>query len=451
MPSQHEEVLAKIVAEEMGRAGMTGLEPSEVAKGVLSGSPQHTALMQLLMDTGNPDLSITEVQQKYPDITDNPDTPDVDEGLPALRAKQWEGFEGRGWTQKELDELNAKGVYHHHRLLSRGGKQAYDWSVNRDFLNTLIDSQKPPEPGKPPKYPAPWTGTTADQHLAGAAQQWNERRASKHAHMDNDRMMQSDENPFGWLINNLFDPVTEAIDYGAWNGHSNYATDANKHRQLKNWANDYDPVLPGNPQTPEEKEAKLKELRQALTDAAPAPADRSAYDQSYRRENGQYPSYGGSTLMWLGQNLLDFTTPFTGLGVGKNVAKALSKNAAKAYAEAAAKAAAKGLRAPVTPASKAIGHVAGEAASETVPMVALGGATVGAAEVKGGSGVPWGWNLFTPGHRPELPDQTQEQWEQERQALARKRVVALHELDNLQKSAPAVKHDDMGNLPVTGW
>jgi len=316
------DVLERVIAQEYQRAGLP-LDPKEEARKILAGDEQATSTLSGLLLSGDPDATEDQIPEAYR----------------PYRPTQLKDFKGRGWSRSDIEALHAQGKDLQPLQFSEGGKQADGWANNRNYITDILEMERQ-RAGVPEGH---WKHDRITQMQNNAAENWASKvgrdfgESGWTGFMDN-----PSEYAFPALVDTVFDPLYHAWAYGL----QNEQTDGNKkgfwnalfsdvptHLELRRAAGKIDPILPGDPKTPEEKEAAYRQLKTMVKQSSSAsPEGPTAFEMKERRENSQYPSYAGSTVAETARNFLD---PTTLLGIGKAASslKLLPKIAAHQIAE----------------------------------------------------------------------------------------------------------------------
>ena len=422
MPDSTLNTLTNVVGQEFKRGGF-GANPRDYALGMVFDAPYTLAT------TGDADVD-PWADFKGLLLSGDPDTKPDD--LSPLqrgdRQRQLSEFKGRGWSNDELKAYEAKNGPLPPMLMSEGDQQADQWRANREFIDRHLQLEGMRGSDQP------WAHTlygytqdpeaqskTVDQLHKENAQNWESKQGRKYGESGWAGALQNPEYTAGWLMNNLLDPGYNAYSYWAHQGtgkdrggaYQSLVNDPATYRDIKNAANKVSPILPGEPKTPAEKEEKYAQLRGMKNDADPRyKTNATSYDAYYREKYGEYPSYAGSSVHEFLQNLIDPTLLAGAAGAAKGGLSAIGRSLVR-----------EGL--------------------EEIPMAAgiMGGMT--AYNEHQQSLLPKNEQkrvnfseMFTPGVRDELPDQSQDQflkWKKEEDA---KRVKSLSDAPSVLKTIP---------------
>jgi len=407
-PQKHQELIRRVLQQELGRAGESH-RSAAVLDDFLAGEPSTVGWVKQLLQSGNPDS-------------------DPIAGWEDTRRQQMAGFPGRGWSRQEVDDYRTnKAPAIPDRLLSPGGRMAQQWAANREliegYLNARQDALKPKQSGASSLAAGLMADTSwfrgkdpFEDSYHGALNGLANAYQSKY----NDEYGQSGwtgfmDNPgeysVPWGIDNFFDRVYHAIDFG-W---LNEKSDGNKSglaKALTSEVPDYlnarhhlgqvDPALPGNPTTRDEKEAAFKGVKGSLLAASPrSPMGESAYDMAYRRENSELPSYFGSTAVEVLKNLVSDPSIVMNAGMaGKGALKIATSPLMKT---------ARGTPVRWYHALHPLGNELGEEAAMqggmVGPMVAHNEKEMARQPAEYQRPMPTGWKMFSPGNanRTDLP------------------------------------------------
>jgi hypothetical protein len=399
--------LTNVVGQEFKRAGL-GANPKDYALGMVFDAPYAMTndvdanpwddFRQLLI-SGDPDTKAADLEPLFKDS----------------RNRQLSEFKGRGWSNDELKAYEAKNGPLPPMLMSEGDQQADQWRANREF----IDRHQQLE-GMRAQYPQ-WAQGRIDTLQHDNASNRDAKEGREYGESGWAGALQNPEYTAGWLMNNLLDPGYNAYSCWAHQGtgkdrggaYQSLVNDPATYRDIKNAANKVSPILPGDPKTPAEKEEKYAQLQGMKDDADPRyKTNATSYDAYYREKYGEYPSYAGSSVHEFLQNLIDPTLLAGAAGAAKGGLSAIGRSLIR-----------EGL--------------------EEIPMAAgiMGGMT--AYNEHQQSLLPKNQQkrvnfseMFTPGVRDELPDQSQDQflkWKKEEDA---KRVKALSDAPSVLKTIP---------------
>jgi len=408
MPDPTLNTLTNVVGQEFKRGGF-GANPRDYALGMVFDAPYTLAT------TGDADVDPWADFRRLL-VSGDPDTKPAD--LSPLergqRQRQLSEFKGRGWSNDELKAYEAKNGPLPPMLMSEGDQQADQWRANREFIDRHLQLQ-----GVRDKYPN--LNSRIDVLQNDNAQQRDAKEGRKYGQSGWAGALQNPEYTAGWLMNNLMDPGYTAYSYTAHQGtgkdrggaYQSLVNDPATYRDIKNAANKVSPILPGDPKTPAEKEEKYAQLQGMKNDADPRyKTNATSYDAYYREKYGEYPSYAGSSLHEFLQNLIDPTIVAGAAGAARGGFSAIGKSLIS-----------EGL--------------------EEIPMAAgiMGGVT--AYNDHQQSFLPKNEQkrvnfseMFTPGVRDELPDQSQDEFLKWKKAEDAKRVKALSDAPSVLKTIP---------------
>jgi hypothetical protein len=416
MPDPTLNTLTNVVGQEFKRAGF-GANPKDYALGMVFDAPYTLAT------TGDADVE-PWAEFKNLLLSGDPDTKPADLSLleRGQRNQQLSEFKGRGWSNDELKAYEAKNGPLPPMLMSEGDQQADQWRANREFIDRHLQLQDVRD-----KHPNLNNRIDVLQH--DNAQQRDAKEGREYGQSGWAGALQNPEYTAGWLMNNLMDPGYTAYSYTAHQGtgkdrggaYQSLVNDPATYRDIKNAANKVSPILPGDPKTPAEKEEKYAQLQDLKNAADPRyRTNATSYDAYYREKYGEYPSYAGSSLHEFLQNLIDPTIVAGAAGAARGGFSALGKSLIQ-----------EGL--------------------EEIPMAAgiMGGIT--AYQDYKQSFLPKHEQkrvnlseMFTPGVRDELPDQSQDEFLKWKKAEDAKRVNALSTAPDVLKQVPGAVHKPSG-------
>ena len=408
-PDQYAGLIRSIIAEEASRAGV--YNPT-LADDFLSGDPKAREYVSSLLYSGDPDTDGVEGGE-----------------WPEIRKKQMEGFKGRGWSASEMADWRSKnGPTIPDRLLSEGSKQAYRWQANRDFLRGFVDLEKSTNSQSRNNQPSlsslllggPFTGMVGNPHQ-------KDYEAGLHRLSENhNRQINSDYGESGWtgflnnpeeyavpwVIDNVFDRGFHAFDYGRQKDKegnrrgffNSLVSDVPKYLSARAAAGQVSPALPGNPKTPEEREAALKSLHGMRDAANPnSPKGPTSYEMGHREDTGHYPSYAGSTLVNFLQGLVSDPTVVANVGMAGRAALTAAKAGTRESARAA-------VRAAIAAGRRETGEEAAMGTAIAGPITLYNESEQAKVPKQDRQSVNWK-NLFTPGNevRTDLPKDVREE------------------------------------------
>ena len=229
-----------------------------------------------------------------------------------ISQSQFAGVLGPGITQDDIDAQNGRKP-EPFEYYSEGNKQAADNLRDDSFARALLE----PDGGNDP----------ALHH--GAAMQFDQSRGQTKGESGFLGAMQNQEYPVGNVLENVFNPVTNAVQMaangapedqlinptgidepgpfddflrGTVNTIGHLPATIGAIRQSNIETNKVSPFLPNNPQTPIDRVRALTAVRKRGGDLFPP-----TVDQGERANTGQYPSFLGSNLKNFGQNAIDPT------------------------------------------------------------------------------------------------------------------------------------------------
>jgi hypothetical protein len=238
-----------------------------------------------------------------------------------LRKSMLDGYEGRGWSQSDQEAL---GRAPKSRELSPGSRQFQEIDRRKTFLKGLIDSH-----GSPEEEPNTHGHITPSSKVSDTS--FGPPRVSKEAVRDRavkefDRTrgqkfgesgwvghMENPEYLTGRVMNNFLDDTMRKYQYMAHDGdsYSEAMAHAKELKEAQAAGNAVSPMLSGNYQNWEEKEAAYK--RTSSMDDRMLPVTR---DYAVRKQTGQYPSFAESKGTEFLENLLDPPTMLAAISTG---------------------------------------------------------------------------------------------------------------------------------------
>jgi len=398
----------QISAQELKRAGL-GQNPDNFALDALLGDSdyqidpgEHTGMDKLrhLLMAGDPDT----------------DEKDLDSSSMVLRHRQLQDFKGRGWSKDDMDAYEAKNGPLPDKILSQGGQQADSWRNNREFVDRYadLDAMKDGSPS--------WVPNRVKEVQSQAAQDWQSKVGREYGDSGWGGFMNNPEYTLGNLMSNFLDPIPNAIAYRYTEGGK--ASDSLTRMLIQNAAGKVDPILPGNPKTPAEKEQAYKLLKGLMDNSDHrSKSGASAYDHYYRRKHGEYPSYAGSTGQDFLRNMTDPTVALGALGAGKGIFS--------------------------------IGKALLQEGMEEIPLaLTLGGGMTAYNEFQQyklpqseRKNVNWS-EMMTPGVRDELPDENRTQFENRDKEENAARQEALKTAPSIIKTIPRGIRNPFGRANV---
>ena len=321
---RRESAATEAVMRELERAGLFGndqVDRRAIIAALLDG-PQGDPHKQSQLDQFNKLLAYG-----HPDanVTENHD-PVFGQSALDLRNQMRKGYEGRGWSQQDVDRA---GRLPKPRELSPGSRQFQEIDRRFSLLRALSEAHDTKNYGS---MSGPSTITRAEHQLPAVAE-FDRTRDQKFGESGWLGALENPEYTAGMVMNNAMNPLVDRLQYMTHDG-DNWM-DSQTHRDELADAlaasRAVSPLLPYDPQTPEAKEEAYKKVK-GMADAIRP----KTYDQAYREKHGHYPSFAGSQAVNFLENLLDpQTVMFGAAGLGKAAASAYAKGTAKAAARAA--------------------------------------------------------------------------------------------------------------------
>ena len=440
-PDQHRELIRNALLEELRRAQM---QDYVLADKFLEGDPATVNWFQDALRSGDPDV--------------DPET--LSEDFRVLRERQLAGFAGRGWDEERVRQWKLKnGPTIPPRLLTEGGRQANDWKANRELIEGYLKARSPeaqPKSSLKNLMLAPTSWSNVDDNgkrdyenaLSALAEEYQRKHGSEYGESGWAGFMENPgEYTLPWITDNFFDRGYQAINFGLWNEQSDGKSrgllgsllDSDTYLQMRRTAGQIEPPIPGNPKTPAERESQFKSMKEMLTDTNPRDRDGvTAYENQYRRNEGYYPSYLGSTMTELAQNL--FSDPSILVTGGMSGAGAL---------KIATRPAMKTIRGVPIRWYHALHPLGNEAREEATMYGAMAGPMTAYNESEQANfpeehrrPIPWK-NLYMPGNdaRTDIPkeirEMPQKQWIDRDAENQKKREKALQEWPKVWDSLPS--------------
>lgn len=343
-PEAYQAAIRKVIEEELRRAGSSNYP---VADQFLSGDPKSVGWVKQLLESGDPGT----------------DPEGLDEEWRATRNRQMANFKGRGWHPDEVRAYESKSGPLPDRLLSEGGRQAFQWKANRELLNGYLSARDEAlKSQKQPSFLDALSMPTSFSHAAFAGPTASLTGQDKYNHAlgnltnEHQRLYNSEYGESGWtgfmqnpgeytvpyVIDNAFDRGLHALNFGwenqksdgsKWNFFKGLMDDGPTYLSARHHFGKVDPRLPeGTPNTPEGREGAIRKFKDLLLKGDSAsPEGPTAYEMSYKRHpdsEGVYPSYAGSTGREFVKNI--FSDP-TILLSGGLAAKGALKLGAKSF------------------------------------------------------------------------------------------------------------------------
>lgn len=321
---QRESAATEAVMRELERAGLLGDE--KVDRG---------AIISALLDGAGQDKHKQDQLRQFMEMVSHghPDTPPEAVDSPVfgrdamdLHKKMLEGYEGRGWSQKDVDRA---GRMPQSRELSPGSRQFQEIERRRSLLRALHEAHDTINYGS---MSGPARVTKAEHQLPAVAE-FDRTRGQKFGESGWVGAMENPEYTAGMVMNNVMNPLVDQLQYMVHDG--NNWGDASRHvderiEALKA-ANAVSPLLPYEPQNWQEKDEAYRKVAGMAKAISP-----KSYDQYYREQTGSYPSFAGSHFANFLENLVDPQTVVVGAGgLGKAAMSAYAKGTAKGAAQAA--------------------------------------------------------------------------------------------------------------------
>lgn len=286
---------------------------------------QQLAAFADMVEIGNPDTNMEALDDPNTKWDETP----APFGMKAedLRKSMLDGYEGRGWSQDDVDKA---GRMPRNRELSPGSRQFQEIDRRNILLKRLIDSQASPEQEPNTHGHITPSSRVSDTSFGPAriskeavrdraVKEFDRTRGQKFGESGYMGAMENPEYLAGRVMNNVLNPMVDRLQYYIHDGDS--MADSRVHRDERQAAlaasRAVSPLLPYNPEGYEEKDKAFNEVRGIADKISPI-----SYDQHYRQKTGAYPSLAGSHLATFAENLVD---PMTALTVGSGIAKTAVK------------------------------------------------------------------------------------------------------------------------------